>query len=324
MDPGAVQRLDDTKTILQVRSGYGAILNKMNFYTDRRFLQRRRDVESFTRHLVIPDLTIQPEWPLFEARAASLNTVEAVSDARRQFANDADVNGASNSSTDHDFEVLAAAMEVFADTTRFMHQFGNAMNAIDDQAIADLLFRLRTAPETFGGLHGNSDRFDRKGRRERKAAVEAVWRLREVVTAARWAKIADAMNAHVAAFTWSFVQGFAKSEGNDPFASDLVDVLPADSDVAVESNQLEIGHAQLSAVIDEISEMAMQEPQISPEAERANDKSRAIEAAVARMKRSTAAAILDDDQLPDAIQADNEDLDPPTPDTTNQQPDITE
>jgi len=324
MDPGAVQRLDDTKTILQIRSGYGAILNKMNFYTDSRFLQRRREVESFARHLVIPDLTIQPERPLFETRAASLNTVEAGSDARWRSGNYADFNSTRNLATDRDFEVLAAAMEVFADTTRFMHQFRNAMNAIDDQAIADLLFRLRTAPETLGRLRGTSNRFDRKGRRERKAAVEAVWRLREVVTAARWAKIADAMNAHVAAFTWSFVQGFAKSEGIDTFASDPVDVLRADSDVAAESNLLEIGHAQLSAVIDEISEMVAEEPQTSPNAEPINDRSRAIDAAVARLKLSTAAAILDDDQLPDAIQTDNEASSSPTPDTTNQQPDITE
>ncbi|MCD2174938.1 type IV secretory system conjugative DNA transfer family protein [Rhizobium sp. C4] len=324
MDPGAIQRLDDTKTILQVRSGYGAILNKLNFYTDSRFLQRRREVESFTRHLAIPDLAIQPEWPLFEAPAASLNSYKAGSDAQRQFDNDANITGTSNSSTDHDFEILAAAMEVFADTTRFIHQFRNAMNAIDDQAIADLLFRLRTAPETLGGLRGTSVRFDRKGRRERKAAMEAVWRLREVVTAARWARIADAMNAHVAAFTWSFVQGFVQSEGNGTFASDPVDVLPAHSDVAAESNQLEIGHAQLSGVIDEITEMVTKETQASPNAEPINDRSRAIDAAVARLKLSTAAAILDDDQLPDAIQADNEDVGPPTLDATNQQPDITE
>ena len=65
MDPGSVQRLDDSNTILQVRSGYGAVLNKLNFYTDARFIARRRQVEGWKSELEIPEVRIRTEWPLF-------------------------------------------------------------------------------------------------------------------------------------------------------------------------------------------------------------------------------------------------------------------
>lgn len=300
MDAGSVQRLDDAKTILQVRSGYGAILNKLNFYTDSRFLQRRREVEAFARQLVIPEIEIRPEWPLFETRASAATAASDATTANGAISGGVSNNGPSSPS-DRDFAVLAAAMAVFSETNRFMHQFRSAMSATEDQAIADLLFRLRTAPETLGPLRGKSDRFDRKARNERKATLEAVWPLREAVIAARWAKIAEAMNAAATQVTWSFVQGFAPSPQRLSVHDDDVAAVVLEPDVEQETNQLEIGHEQLTAAVDEIAAVVASDAQ-TPETGNI-DKSRAIDAAVRRLKRSTAAAMLEDDQLPEAVVA---------------------
>lgn len=300
MDAGSVQRLDDTKTILQVRSGYGAILNKLNFYTDGRFLQRRREVEAYARRLVIPEIEIRPEWPLFETRVSVATAASDATAANGGISGGVSSNGA-NRASDRDFEVMAASMAVFSETTRFMHQFRSAMSATEDQAIADVLFRLRTAPETLGPLRGKSDRFDRKARSERKAALEAVWPLREAVIAARWAKIAEAMNAAATQVTWSFVQGFAPSPQRLSVHDDDVAAVVLEPDVEQETNQLEIGHEQLTAAVNEIAAVLAFDAQ-TPETGNI-DKTRAIDAAVRRLKRSTAAAMRENDQLPEAVVA---------------------
>jgi type IV secretion system protein VirD4 len=179
MDPDAVQRLDDEKTILQIRSGYGAILNKLNFYTQDRFIARRRQVEPYARDLSIPEIVLQPEWPLFEAR------LKAAESANTEQVTQSDTVG-----PDHDATVLARARGVFSDPANLMHAYRQAIMATDDQVVADLLFRLRTAPETIGPLHGNRKRLDAKGRQARTTALDAVWPLRDAITAARWAAIA--------------------------------------------------------------------------------------------------------------------------------------
>ncbi|GAI31227.1 unnamed protein product, partial [marine sediment metagenome] len=68
MDPDAVLRLDDNATILQIRGTYGAILNKLNFYADKKFVDRRSQVASYTSKMPIPVLVLTPEWPLFSDR----------------------------------------------------------------------------------------------------------------------------------------------------------------------------------------------------------------------------------------------------------------
>ena len=326
MDAGSVQRLDDTKTILQVRSGYGAILNKMNFYTDGRFLQRRREVESYARKLVVPEIEIRPEWPLFETRTTGPAAASGGTTPRAESSGEvATSDRATISSSDRDFEVLAAAMAVFSDTTRFMHQFRSAISATEDQAIADLLFRLRTAPETLGPLRGKQDRFDRKARRERNSALDAVWPLREAVIAARWAKIAEVMNATATQVTWSFVQGFVTSGHDENVRADSLDVAaldPDDVDIGEETKQLEIGHEQLTAAVDEIAGLLTSDnPQ--PDANDTN-KTSAIDAAVERLKLLTAASMLEDDQLPDAIVAGDSTAAAPPSHTPDQQQDSLE
>lgn len=318
MDAGSIQRLDDTKTILQVRSGYGAILNKLNFYTDGRFLQRRREVEAYARQLVIPKIELRPEWPLFETRASVATAASDATAANGGISDGVSSNGA-NRASDRDFEVMAASMAVFSETNRFMHQFRSAMSATEDQAIADLLFRLRTAPETLGPLRGKSDRFDGKARREQKAALEAVWPLREAVIAARWAKIAEAMNAAATQVTWSFVQGFAPSPQRLSVHADDFAAAVTEPDIEEETNQLEIGHEQLTAAVDEIATVLASGAQTPGKGN--IDKTRAIDAAVRRLKRSTAAAMLEDDQLPEAVVANDgaaTALPPHSPDETQE------
>ncbi|HWU61151.1 MAG TPA: type IV secretory system conjugative DNA transfer family protein [Ensifer sp.] len=318
MDAGSIQRLDDTKTILQVRSGYGAILNKLNFYTDGRFLQRRREVEAYARQLVIPKIELRPEWPLFETRASVATAASDATAANGGISDGVSSNGA-NSASDRDFEVLAASMAVFSETNRFMHQFRSAMSATEDQAIADLLFRLRTAPETLGPLRGKTDRFDRKARSERKAALEAVWPLREAVIAARWAKIAEAVNAAATQVTWSFVKGFAPSPQHSSVHTDDVAAAVLEPDVEEETNQLEIGHEQLTAAVDQIGAILASDAQTLDTGN--IDKTRTIDAAVRRLKRSIAAAMLEDDQLPEAVVAHDgatTSLPPHSPDETQE------
>ena len=179
MDPDAVQRLDDEKTILQIRSGYGTILNKLNFYTQDRFVSRRRQVEPYARDLSIPEIFLLPEWPLFEMTTNALKPEEAM-----------EGRGPLSVGPDHDVIVLARARAVFTEPASLMHAYRQATMAVDDQAVADLLFRLRTAPETIGALHGNRSRFDAKGRQAHAAAIKSVWPLRDAITAARWAAIA--------------------------------------------------------------------------------------------------------------------------------------
>ncbi|WP_349963392.1 type IV secretory system conjugative DNA transfer family protein [Rhizobium sp. ZPR3] len=180
MDPGAVQRLDDDNTILQVRSGYGAVLNKLSFYTDPRFVARRRDADVWKGELTVPELQIRAEWPLFEPQPAE-RRVGVVAEAPAQ---------SRSGSVDHERDVFEQAKAVFADPAPLMHAFRLAMEATADKVTADLLFRLRTAPETIGELRGGTMPFTRDYQ-VRKAALTSVWSLRRVVSEARWAVIAS-------------------------------------------------------------------------------------------------------------------------------------
>lgn len=179
MDPDAVQRLDDEKTILQIRSGYGAILNKLNFYTQDRFIARRRQVEGYGKVLAVPDVVLRSEWPLFEAKPKTTEHAKT------------EVAPASDTSIDHDVVVFSRAGAVFIDTASLVHAYRQAVTAVEDQAAADLLFRLRTAPETIGPLRGGRNRFSAKSRQARQAALGAVAPLRDAIIAARWAVVAS-------------------------------------------------------------------------------------------------------------------------------------
>ncbi|MFK0333903.1 type IV secretory system conjugative DNA transfer family protein [Rhizobium sp. NPDC090275] len=232
MDPDAVQRLDDEKTILQIRSGYGASLNKLNFYTQDRFIARRRQVEAYARDLSIPEMTLQPEWPLFEARPSTPDPQKTEN-----------VPQSVAVGPDHDAIVLARARSVFSEPASLMHAYRQAITAADDQAVADLLFRLRTAPETIAVLRGNRSRLDKTGRQARAAALDAVWPLRDAITAARWAAIAARLERTANGIELFF------SPGTPPTPAPVAEETDDDED-----NRLEVFFQDGRAVLSDIEE----------------------------------------------------------------------
>jgi type IV secretion system protein VirD4 len=233
MDPDAVQRLDDEKTILQIRSGYGAILNKLNFYTQDRFIARRRQVEPYARDLSVPEIALQPEWPLFETKPKTTEPENAKP-----------APPSASVGPDHDAAVLARARAVFTDPASLMHAYRQAIIAVDDQAVADLLFRLRTAPETISALHGNRSRLAAKGRQARAAALDAVWPLRDAITGARWAAIATRLQRTTNGAELFFSPG--TSPPPVPIAKEAEDD---------EDNRLELFFQDGSAVLAEIEQL---------------------------------------------------------------------
>ncbi len=231
MDPDAVQRLDDEKAILQIRSGYGAILNKLNFFTQDRFIARRRQVAPHTRDLSIPKIVLPPEWPLFEARS---ETTEPVPLGQATSV---------NVGPDHDAVVLSRAQTVFVDPASLMHTYNQAIMATEDQMVADLLFRLRTSPETIGPLHGGRGRLNIQGRQARAAALDAVWPLRDAIIAARWAAIAARLELTANGAELFFSPG---TPASIPIADEAEDD---------EDNRLEVFFQDGDAILAEIEEL---------------------------------------------------------------------
>lgn len=274
LDPSAVQHLDLNKTILQVRGGYGAILNKMNFYTDQRFIARRREVEAFQRDLMIPEIVIKEEWPLFTVRPVAEPAPEAASSGGRRPSSEGSEEAATVAvgERDHDITVMEHAREVFVDPSRLMHAYRRAVAASEDQASADLLFRLRTAPETLGDLKGATNRFDAKGLRARKLALAAVWPLRQAIAEARWAVIGRALQERTDPPEVFFTRGTPMPGATTAPASErLGEQQLADTDLVAppamaveedEDNSLDLGFAELGSAVSEISEIAEQETKI--------------------------------------------------------------
>ncbi|UXS05566.1 type IV secretory system conjugative DNA transfer family protein [Agrobacterium tumefaciens] len=289
MDAGAVQRLDDNSTILQVRSGYGAILNKMNFYTDSRFLQRRREVEALASQLIIPDVDLQPEWPLFEARPKDLpSSTPLVSMSR---AATASIDTSTQPDQDADLKVLARAQAVFVAPANLMHMYSVAVDAIENRQVAFLLFCLRTAPETIGALRGSSNRLDAKGRKQRESALQAIWPLREAITAVRWSRLAKRINARVLPDELFFFPTAAIQPET------ILNLASKERDE--ENNSVELSHAELTSAVEAIEDL------ITPAGEesriRDNVARTEISAAIERLKQSASTSVLEDNQLPEAF-----------------------
>lgn len=67
-----LQGLSDKRTVLFVRGKGAAILNKLNFYEDRRFTSIRNRAEKVHGVMVRPQVHVPDEWPLFEPRPAGM------------------------------------------------------------------------------------------------------------------------------------------------------------------------------------------------------------------------------------------------------------
>ncbi|OEC93600.1 type IV secretory system conjugative DNA transfer family protein [Rhizobium sp. YK2] len=244
MDPGAVQRLDDNSTILQVRSGYGAVLDKLNFYSDSRFVARRRQTEAWKSELTIPKLTLRPEWPLFEPQP--LVQTEA-----------GDVVGevpVHHHEIDHERIVFEHAKVVFTEPPALMHVYRSAMEATSDRVTADLLFRLRTAPETISELRGGALPFTR-GHQLRKSALNAIWALRRAVSEARWAVIASRLAEKAELEELFFAPGGVVSSQIDLSAAERAE----DASSGEEADLLDLGLASADQIVAQIANVAESE-----------------------------------------------------------------
>ena len=81
MPPDVTKRLDDKKAMLLVRGHYGVVLDKLNFYTDRRFREQVAAGDTFAAKLVVPRVRLTREWPLFSPKPKPNDPVAVWSEA---------------------------------------------------------------------------------------------------------------------------------------------------------------------------------------------------------------------------------------------------
>lgn len=286
MDPGSVQRLDDSNTILQVRSGYGAILNKVNFYTEKRFASRREQVVAFERQLIIPVVKPRAEWPLFVARPETM--AEDGKDAARETL---PLRFDPDAQSKWEMMVLEAARTVFTNPSPCLHLYREAMEAADDQLTADLLHRLRTAPATIAPLRGKTRGPGRSGGQAKAAALAGIWPLRELIRDARYAVRDGAVarqdtDAKLLPGTEDpALQPTLKSQSVEngmgetgSFSAGASDVLQASTDdLTEEENQLKPESYVMHSVVDDVATAAMSRVNLDLEQpERQSELARAI------------------------------------------------
>lgn len=190
MDPDAVLRLDDRSTILQIRGTYGAILNKLNFYEDQMFVDRRRDVAVYAARMPQPVITLTPEWPLFAERpskppATPDASASAPITTARQISATASSIHQEGSMDDDAAAVLEQARAVYRNPERFAQAFRDAVASLENDESARLLHNLRIAPDNYGLLVGNAGPLNIKGRLARQRVLAAIASLRTAVIKAR-------------------------------------------------------------------------------------------------------------------------------------------
>jgi type IV secretion system protein VirD4 len=201
MPPDMVRRLDDQKTILQIRGNYSALLGKLNFYTDPKFVDRRKIVSGIGLQLPTPLIKVGEEWPLFEARPE----LSATSSADPAF-KEAKVIAVHSASTpedapdgptygDHERDIEKHARRLFADAGGFMLLMRQALAAIEDEPVTEILRHLRECPEQIADLNQSARRrsiieVGRSRSRQLDAAL-----LRDNIIAARRAVLTDRAKA---------------------------------------------------------------------------------------------------------------------------------
>ncbi|MGO4450426.1 type IV secretory system conjugative DNA transfer family protein [Phyllobacterium sp. TAF24] len=191
MDPDAVLRLDDNFTILQIRGTFGAVLNKLNFYTDAKFVERRKQVASYAARMPKPELVISAEWPLFMERPPQ--AVEQGPDSHQQVALQhpalfklSDVAETNERSMDDEAgTIIDLARSVYRNVDRFTQAYRYAVSARDSDAAAYLLQNLRLSPDYYGPLLGEDGSFNMRGKQARKRAIAAIAPLRAAVIEVR-------------------------------------------------------------------------------------------------------------------------------------------
>jgi type IV secretion system protein VirD4 len=158
-----LMRLDDRKTVLTMRGHFSAVLDKLNFYTDKKFLNRLAEVDHLTAMLNTPALLTVEEWPLFKNPPAQLMTALKRGGYFGQAWNcrPAPANGSYVVPNN----IVALARIVFVNWRQFISFWVKpALEARSGEEALELLKLLKTNPGTVGvlrsaqGFHGRAAR----------------------------------------------------------------------------------------------------------------------------------------------------------------------
>ena len=163
-----------------MRGHPGAILDKLNFYSDAVFRKVVEEAAHLKATIVVSKVAQLEEWPLFDppppgVPASGLSLPERTETSARPASRD-----------DEAWRKIAhLAKQVFRDPAIFVERVDAATLAPDRRETAGIANRLRTAPQSCGALKGGRrfrTWFADKARRE---AVAAVPRLRAEILAMR-------------------------------------------------------------------------------------------------------------------------------------------
>ena len=196
-----LMRLDDGKTVLTMRGHFSAVLDKLNFYEDKKFLTRLAEVDHLTAMLNTPALLTVEEWPLFKNPPAQLMTALREGGYFGQAWNcrPAPANGGYVVPGN----IVALARIVFVNWRQFTSFWVKpALEARSGEEALDLLKLLKTNPGTVGLLRGARGF---RGRAARKRALRVAKDLLVAILAERKAlddallreEVAKAKNAEI-------------------------------------------------------------------------------------------------------------------------------
>jgi type IV secretion system protein VirD4 len=170
-------RLDDSKTVLTVRGHFSAVLEKLNFYTDKRFVKRRDEVAAFAPLVTAPRVEHVEEWDLFEARpeheAMATAVVKTVVETE-------------------EFECavrLAAierlAQDVFVDARLFIRDVEQALMSSHSGDVGKIIHDLRIDPRRRGTLKCTGRKIGFRVMKLGTPPLAAVAALRQAIIAER-------------------------------------------------------------------------------------------------------------------------------------------
>ena len=200
--PDVAKRLDDKKALLLVRGHYGVILDKLNFYTERRFRELVAADEDHKKKLAVPAVPLTREWPLFKPKPSPGDPDSAWSDHRSEsdlvrapsppsyvaegpIASSGILKGQLDYLSADQAKIKRNVLVAFEDGWRLPIIVDEAMRAADDDQAALIAFNLRTRPEIYGVLRGSANLFGLDCQRQK--ALSAIAELRRDVLAMRHA-----------------------------------------------------------------------------------------------------------------------------------------
>lgn len=185
MDPESVKSLDDSRVLLSVRGHNTAILTKLNFYVDRRFVEKRAAIAKRGFKLPEPRLGELVDWPLFSKPPADLP-----SNGQRPVEADPGKKPMSDRYSDELTDaVIQHSHAVYTNPDRLCNLIRVALLAVDSGPTTEILQNLRTNPGRYGELVILNDRRSLGrllGRGQQKAdASISIQKLRAAISAAR-------------------------------------------------------------------------------------------------------------------------------------------